>query len=98
MRACGVGDALGQQQHDAEDAIKALDAQTHLVAHMQLVGGLDGVAVNAHVPGAYGGRGLGARLELAGCHSHVSTRTEDEAKAPGGITTVSGASVIAEPS
>ena len=67
--------ALGQQQHDAEDAIKALDAQTHLVAHMQLVGGLDGVAVNAHVPGAYGGRGLGARLELAGCpqprvHAH----------------------------
>ena len=70
-----VGDALGQQQHDAEDAIKALDAQTHLVAYVQLVGGLDGVAVNAHVPGAYGGRGLGARLELAGCpqprvHAH----------------------------
>ena len=45
------------------------------VAHVQLVGGLDGVAVNAHVPGAYGGRGLGARLELAGCpqprvHAH----------------------------
>ena len=61
-----VGDALREQQDDPKDAVEALNAQADLVADTHLVGSFDGLSVHAHVPGAHGGRRLGAGFQLAG--------------------------------